>query len=377
MGSGDQSQKDGSGSGKRVGGYEILSKLGQGGMGAVFKARQVSVNRVVALKILPPRLAKNREYVERFFREARSAARLNHRNIVQAIDAGEAGGYHYFAMEYVDGQPVSDLLKGGQPLPERQALEIARDVARALAHAHEAGIIHRDIKPANILLASDGTVKLADLGLARQATGAESGVTQPGFAVGTPDYISPEQVRGETDLDGRCDIYALGATLFHMLVGRPPYAGGTGNEVMAKHLSEPVPDAFKENPNVSRAASMVAWKAMAKERERRYQTALAMVQDIEAALDGRKTLGRGVPPPKPSPKPAPSRPDAVPGAAATPRPKPLRVRERARGVRPADEAKPPATWRERWLGDTPGRIAALIVLAILSFLWFLHRLLGP
>lgn len=343
MGSGDRSRKNGSGTGKRVGGYEILSKLGQGGMGAVFKARQISLNRIVALKILPPRLAKNREYVERFFREALSAARLSHQNIVQAIDAGEAGGYYYFAMEYVDGQPVSRLLKGGQPLPERQALEIARDIARALAHAHEAHIIHGDVKPANILLASDGTAKLADLGLAREARGAESCAAQPGSTLGTPDYIAPEQVRGETNLDGRCDIYALGATLFHMLVGRPPYAGGTGDVVMAKHLSEPVPDAYRENPSVSKAASLIAWKAMVKERERRYQTARAMLRDIEAVLDGRKTLGRAARPPKPSPKAAPSRrPDAVSGPVAV-LSKLLRVRGGTRGARPTDETTPPAT----------------------------------
>ncbi len=377
MGSGAPTEREAGAAGKRVGGYEILSKLGQGGMGAVFKARQVSMDRVVALKILPPRLAKNPEYVERFFREARSAAKLNHRNIVQAIDAGEADGYYYFAMEYVDGRPVSALLKGGEPLPEKQALEITRDVARALAHAHEAGIIHRDIKPANILVASDGTVKLADLGLARETASAETSITQAGLALGTPDYISPEQVRGETDLDGRVDIYALGATLYHLLIGRPPYAGGTGNEVMAKHLSEPAPDAYKENPNVSRAASMAAWKAMAKDRERRYQTVQAMLRDVEAALEGRGALARPALPPKPPAKPVPSRADAVHSRPASPRPRTLRVREKQRGARPADETRAAAGWRERLFADTSGRIVTAIALAILSFLWFLYRLLEP
>jgi serine/threonine-protein kinase len=268
----------------RVGGYELLAKLGQGGMGAVFKARQLSVDRVVALKILPPRLAKNQEYVARFLREARAAAKLNHPNIVQAIDAGEADGYYYFAMEFVEGQSVADLLKGGQPLAERWALKIARDIGWALNYAHEAGIVHRDIKPANILLTKDGTAKLADLGLAREAAASATHLTQAGYAIGTPDYISPEQVRGESDVDGRTDIYSLGATLFHMLVGRPPYAGGTGNEVMAKHLSEPIPNVHKENPKVSYGVARVIWKAMAKDRNKRYQTAGEFIYELEQAL---------------------------------------------------------------------------------------------
>ncbi len=268
----------------RIGGYEIIAKLGQGGMGAVFKATQLSVGRPVALKVLPPRLAQNNEYVQRFFREARSAAKLNHPNIVHAIDAGEADGYHYFAMEFVEGKSVGDLLAPGVPLSEKQALEIIRDIGRALNYAHEAGIIHRDIKPANILLTAAGTAKLADLGLARETTSTESGLTQAGYAIGTPDYISPEQVRGDVGVDGRSDVYSLGATLYHMLVGRPPYAGGSGNEVMAKHMAEPIPDARKAKPQVSRAAARIAWKAMAKDRDRRYKTAGDLVYDIEQAL---------------------------------------------------------------------------------------------
>ena len=271
---------------KRVGGFEILAKLGQGGMGAVFKARQISIDRVVALKILPPKLAKNQEYVTRFFREARAAAKLNHPNIVQAIDAGEADGYYYFAMEYVEGQSVSDLARDGAALPEPQALGIARDVALALTCAHEAGIIHRDIKPSNILLNAKGRAKLADLGLARQTTSKATGLTQDGFAIGTPDYISPEQVRGDVDVDGRSDIYSLGATLFHMLTGRPPYLGGSGNEVMAKHLAEPIPNPQRLNPNVSHAAARIIWKAMNKDRERRYPTAEAFIEDVDRLLAG-------------------------------------------------------------------------------------------
>jgi len=269
----------------RVGGFEVVSKLGQGGMGAVFKAIQVSVARPIALKILPQRLAKNPDYLARFFREARSAARLNHPNIVQAIDAGEADGYHYFAMEFVDGRSLADVLAAGKPLAE-------------MDYAHQAGIIHRDIKPANILLTASGQPKLADLGLARQAAGGASDLTQAGFALGTPDYISPEQVRGDADIDGRADIYSLGATLFHLLTGQPPYAGGTGNEVMAKHLAESLPDPRQSNPAVSRSTARIIWKAMAKNRDQRYRSAGDMASDIERVMagggdDARPSRARG------------------------------------------------------------------------------------
>ena len=272
----------------RIGGYEIVAKLGQGGMGAVFKATQLSVGRAVALKVLPPRLAKNKAFVARFLREARSAAKLDHPNVVQAIDAGEAGGYHYFAMEFIEGESVEHMLKAAGGLPERQALEIVRDIGRALNYAHEAGIIHRDIKPGNVLVTRDGTAKLADLGLARETASQATSLTQAGFAIGTPDYISPEQVRGDTDLDGRSDIYSLGATLYHMLTGEPPFAGGSSNEVMAKHLADPIPNARKVNPQASMAATRIVWKAMAKAREKRYATAGDMVQDIESELAGRE-----------------------------------------------------------------------------------------
>jgi len=270
----------------RIGGYELVAKLGQGGMGAVFKATQLSIGRTVALKILPPRLAKNKEYVARFFREARSAAKLNHPNIVQAIDAGEADGYDYFAMEFIEGRSVEHMLKAGGALSEEQALEIVRDIGRALDYAHDANIIHRDIKPGNILLTTEGTAKLADLGLAREATSQATNLTQAGFAIGTPDYISPEQVRGETEIDGRSDVYSLGATLYEMLTGLPPFAGGSANEVMAKHLAEPTPNAHRADPEVSTSAARIASKAMAKEPGRRYQTAGEMVGDIERALAG-------------------------------------------------------------------------------------------
>ncbi len=256
-------------------------------MGAVFKATQVSMGRVVALKILPRKLARNEAYVQRFLREARSAARLNHPNIVQAIDVGYADGYYYFAMEFVEGRTLSDIIEADGPLSERRALEIIRDVARGLRCAHSAGIIHRDVKPNNILVAPDGCVKLADLGLARETTDNDASITVAGSALGTPGYISPEQVRGETNLDGRTDVYGLGATFYHLVVGTAPYDGGTHAEVMSKHLTEPVPEPRQKAPQLSPESAAIIQAAMQKRREDRYASMSEFLEDVESVLRGK------------------------------------------------------------------------------------------
>ena len=173
-----------------IGGFELLATLGKGGMGVVFKARQVSMDRIVALKVLPPNLAKDETYVSRFLREARSAAKLNHPNIVQGIDVGEAGGHYYFAMEFVDGFTVKELIRRQGRIEEKQALNIVGGVARALEHSAKHGIIHRDIKPDNIMISREGAVKLADLGLARTVEKPDT-LTIEGTALGTPYYMAP------------------------------------------------------------------------------------------------------------------------------------------------------------------------------------------
>ena len=280
--------------GTTLGGYELLGKIGQGAMGAVFRARQTSMDRVVALKVLPQRLAKNKEFVARFLREARSAGRLNQPCIVQAFDAGEADGYYYIAMEYVDGPCLDDLLETDGALPEKQALEIARDIAKALKYAHATGLIHRDVKPANILLTLDWDAKLADLGLARESmVDSDSSLTNIGVALGTPDYMSPEQVRGEGDIDGRCDIYSLGATLYHLLAGSAPFKGGTRAEVMSKHLTESLPNPRRAAPDISAASAAIIRKAMAKKRDARYADASVMLAAIEAAIEGLSAAAAG------------------------------------------------------------------------------------
>ena len=283
------SESDGAGNTKRIGGYELLGRLGQGGMGAVFKARQVSMDRVVALKILPPKLAKDKSFVERFVREARSAAKLSHPNIVQGIDVGLAAGYHYFAMEFVDGETVKGLLRREGRLDEKRALEIVRGVAQGLEHAHSRGIIHRDIKPDNIMLARDGAVKLADLGLAR-STDKPTTVTIAGTTLGTPHYMAPEHVRGDPNIDTRADIYALGATLYRMVTGQYPFDGPTSAAIMTKHVTDPAPSARETNMEVSRACSDLILHMMAKEPSGRPQTPTDLLGEIDDALAGKIRL---------------------------------------------------------------------------------------
>jgi len=270
-------------------------------MGAVYKARQRSMDRIVAVKVLKPVLARDAEYVGRFWREARAAARLSHPNIVLAIDAGEDQGFYYFAMEYVDGHTVSLLLKAG-PLDESAAFRIALQVAQALEYAwtHER-IVHRDIKPGNLIITSNGTAKLADLGLAHEADLAGEEVsTEGGKILGTPSYMSPEQIR-RGELDVRSDLYSLGASLFHMVTGRPPFEGADSKTVLAKHVYEPPPDPRKVCPQLSEGAARIILRLLAKERDDRYPTAQALVADIEALLaapapkgdEGRGARGEG------------------------------------------------------------------------------------
>ena len=271
---------------KEVGGFELIAKIGQGGMGAVFKARQKSLDRIVALKLLPPNIAKDKLFIERFVREARASARLNHPHVVGGIDVGQdpATGLWYFAMEFVDGPTVRQVLKERGRLPEDEALKIVRDIAGALECAHQNGMVHRDVKPDNILLSRNGMAKLADLGLARQ-TKDDASLTQSGVALGTPFYMAPEQVRGEVDqLDTRADLYALGATLYHLVTGQPPFQGETSAVIMAKHLSDPPPMANRACPDVSAGCSRLILKLMQKDKAQRFQTPAELIEQIDRLL---------------------------------------------------------------------------------------------
>ncbi|GEM_PF-1669098 len=265
----------------RIAGYELESELGRGAMGVVFKSRQVSLDRPVALKVIPKNIYAGARFKERFFREARTAGRLNHPNIVKAIDAGETGRHYYFVMELFEGKTLLDRI-GKKGLPESTALDYAIQVTRALKHAHQAGLVHRDIKPENLLVSPDGkTVKITDMGLAKSTEEKDSSITREGSTVGTPFYISPEQVAARADVDTRADLYALGGTLYHLMTGAPPFKGPSPMLVIKKHLEEkPVPLKIR-NPAVSAEMNRIVMKLLEKKREDRYPDPAALLDDLE------------------------------------------------------------------------------------------------
>ena len=266
---------------KRLAGFDVLETIARGGMCTVFKARQISMDRIVALKVLSPRLASDKRHTERLFKEARSVAMLSHVNIIQGFDVGEASGYYYFAAEYVDGESVAAKLARERKLLETEALNITEQIALALSHIHSAvNMVHGDIKPANIVMTKTGVAKLADLGLARVI-----GQVDP-VAAGTPHYISPEQARNVVDVDIRSDIYSLGATLFHMVTGNPPYGGANPNEIIANHLTSPIPSPRILTPELSAGICSLITRMLAKERDDRYQTPDELLQDIRKVRSG-------------------------------------------------------------------------------------------
>ncbi|MDD4889984.1 MAG: serine/threonine-protein kinase [Phycisphaerae bacterium] len=275
---------------QQIPGHQILGKLGSGAMATVFKARQLSLDRIVAIKVLPKKWSSDREFVDRFYKEGKAAAQLSHNNIVQAYDVAEAGGYHYFIMEFVDGHTVFDDLAKGKPYSEAEALRIVTQMARALKHAHERGIIHRDVKPKNIMITADGIAKLADMGLARQASDIEAAKSEAGRAYGTPYYISPEQIRGEVDIDFRADIYSLGATFYHMVTGRVPYDGPTPSAVMHKHLKEEFVPPDHINRSLTTGVAEVIEMMMAKNRRDRYGSTAELLEDLDAVSRGEPPL---------------------------------------------------------------------------------------
>ena len=309
--------------GRRFGAYEILEELGSGGMGKVYRARNVTLERVVALKTLAPAFSADQEFVQRFLKEARVAARLNHPNVVQIYDFGSVGGIQYLAMEFVDGESLGARLARGR-LAEREAIRVVRQAAKALAVAHEAGIVHRDIKPDNLMLTSRGDLKLVDLGIAKRVD-EDQGLTQTGQAVGTPNYISPEQIRGSKDIDARADVYSLGATFYHLVTGHAPYKGTSGALVMSMHLTQPLPDPRQYEPGLSEGLCRVLRKSMAKSRGERYPSMESLDRDLhfleigempeadEPEATGIATLVDSGPPAVRPPRPAPAGPPPASG----------------------------------------------------------------
>jgi serine/threonine-protein kinase len=272
---------------QQIPGYELVEKLGQGSMGTVYKARQLSMNRLVAIKMLHPRLTANPELLQRLTREAHLAAKLSHNNIVQAIDVGSAGTLHYFVMEYVEGTTIKHELEAGKIYDEKQAVEIVLQVAQALQHAHRRGLIHRDIKPANIILTAERIVKLADLGMARETADENIARAEKGMTIGTPFYIAPEQIHGQEDIDGRADMYSLGATFYHMVTGQPPFPGSKIDVVLDAHLKQELTPPDHLNMKLSSGLGEVVEFMMAKDRRQRYRSPEDLIIDLECLLAGQ------------------------------------------------------------------------------------------
>jgi eukaryotic-like serine/threonine-protein kinase len=265
--------------------YELTHLIARGGMAQVYRAMDRQLERPVALKVLFPELSVDRTFVERFRREAQAAANLSHPNIVPVFDWGEDDGSYFIVMEYVEGRPLSAVLRDPQRMPPRQIATIGAGVAAALAFAHRHGVVHRDVKPGNVLITPDGDVKVTDFGIAR-AMNTEESLTQTGAVMGTAAYFSPEQAEGK-GVDSRSDIYSLGVVLYEMAVGRPPFTGDSPVAVASKHVRDQPVLPRQANPSVPPALEAVIMKAMAKNPDDRYGSAEELRADLLRFADGR------------------------------------------------------------------------------------------
>jgi tRNA A-37 threonylcarbamoyl transferase component Bud32 len=301
--------------------YQLGSLLGVGGMARVYLASDRVLERQVAVKVLSPPYAQDPVFVERFRREARSAARLSHPNIVAVFDSGSDAGEHYLVMEYVAGQSLAELLAGQGSVAPRRAAELAVEVCAALSAAHAQGLVHRDVKPANVLVGDDGRVKVADFGIVKAATTAT--LTGTGTVLGTTAYLSPEQAQGGP-VDARADLYSLGCLLYELLCGSPPFGSGVDSSPVAvatRHVSEPPEPPSVRNPQVDASLDAVVLTTLAKDPAQRYQSAAELQDALEHALAGNAVAaGPGSPraaavPTKPLPGLPGGRTEVLPAAA--------------------------------------------------------------
>ena len=313
--------------------YELLRRIARGGMADVYLARDASLDRQVAVKVLFPEFANDPSFVERFRREAKAAANLNHPNIVGIYDWGQEQGTYYIVMEYVVGRSMADVLRSTGPLSPDRAAEIASDVAEALSSAHSAGLVHRDVKLGNIIVSDDGQVKVADFGIATAlAQRAGDNLTHIGSVMGTATYFSPEQARGKA-LDGRSDLYSLGIVLYEMIVGKPPFTADTSTAVAVKHVQErPLPPSML-GVTIAQSLEAIILKLLAKNPANRYPRADDLRADLLRYLDGAHRI--------------PERVVQAPSAPTTERPA-TGARPPATGSQPRTGAHPPAT------GSQPG-----------------------
>lgn len=267
-----------------VGNYVVLDRLGGGGMGQVYKAQHRKMERIVALKILPPATTRSEDSVRRFQREVKTVARLSHPNIVTAYDADEAKGFHFLVMECVDGVNLAARVRKHGPLPVEQAVACVLQAARGLEYAHSEGIIHRDIKPSNLLLDKRGVVKILDMGLARfeHAMGAAEELTHSGYVMGSVDYMSPEQGYDMRATDHRTDIYSLGCTLWYLLTGRPLYPGESLVQKVLAHREHPIPSLQSVRSDVPASLDQVFRRMVAKRPEDRQRSMSQVIAELQA-----------------------------------------------------------------------------------------------
>lgn len=263
-------------------GFRVHKIVGRGASGTVLKATQLSLDRPVAIKVLPRRLSADAEAVAALYAEGRAAASLNHQNIVRAYDVQQAGDCYFFVMEFVEGKTVADALRENGPYAEEPALDIIIAMADALAHAHAQGLIHRDVKPRNIILTAAGVPKLADLGLARVMADVDAARAERGRALGTPLYIAPEQIRGEEVIGPPADIYGLGATFYHMVTGKPPFQAADRDQVFQMHLKMAPAPPVDLAPDLTVGLSEVIEKMLAKDPKDRYTTCESLLEELRA-----------------------------------------------------------------------------------------------
>lgn len=317
--------------GSFVGNFEIMGPIGKGAMGNVYRARDKHLHRAVALKVLSGQLFKDPEFMERFLREARSIALLEHPNVVRLYEFGLHEDQHFMAMELLTGGSLGDQLAAGKVFDQTEALVLALGVAAGLGAAHAAGIIHRDIKPDNLMLNESHQVKIVDLGIARRDD--QSSLTQAGAYVGTPDYVSPEQIQGVKDINGQADIYSLGITLYHMVTGSTPYGGGTMRKCIMGHLKEPLPDPRQISPSLSEDFVQLLIEMTAKDRAQRTPDMTTVRRRIRALIPaealGGSTTSNPIPPPSIQLGPVPT-----PPPAPAPAPAPVMAEAKAAGHTP-------------------------------------------
>jgi len=267
----------------RIGNYEIIGKIGDGGLGTVYKATQLSMSRGVALKVLHKKWLADEEFKKRFLLEARLAGRLSHQNLIQVYDVGRDRGVYFFSMEFVDGETVEDMIEREGPLDTARAIDFTIQMMRAIAYIRTFDIVHRDIKPGNMMVTRKGLVKLGDFGFVKSKL--DPMIATEGEVLGTPDYISPEQAMGVEAIDWRSDQYSLGCSLYHMVTGKPPYEG-SGSSVMRQHIKAELPDPRSINPKIPDSVVQILERMMAKDPNDRYQTPELLFEDLELVRMG-------------------------------------------------------------------------------------------